>query len=78
LDSLLIGGSCIFQPKRHSRVGICTEWGDERRLDLIFFLKVNLMVARVAIKEREQDAASHGVNDLIDAWEREGVHDRCP
>jgi hypothetical protein len=31
------------------------------------------MVARVAIKEREQDAASRGVNDLVDAWGREGV-----
>jgi hypothetical protein len=31
------------------------------------------MVARVVIKEREQDATSHGVNDLVNAWECEGV-----
>jgi hypothetical protein len=32
-----------------------------------------MMVTRVAIKEREQDAASHRVNDFVDALEREGV-----
>jgi hypothetical protein len=31
------------------------------------------MVTRVAIKERKQDAASCRVNDLVDAWEREGI-----
>jgi hypothetical protein len=31
------------------------------------------MVTQVAIKERKQDAASHRVNDLVDAWEREGI-----
>jgi hypothetical protein len=31
------------------------------------------MIARVAIKEREQDTASRGFDDLIDVWAREGV-----
>jgi hypothetical protein len=31
------------------------------------------VVARVAIEEGEQDAASRRVDDLVDAWEREGV-----
>jgi hypothetical protein len=31
------------------------------------------MVARVAVEEGEQDAASRRIDDLIDAWEREGV-----
>jgi aminopeptidase C len=31
------------------------------------------MVARVAIEEGEQDATSRRVDDLVDAWEREGV-----
>jgi hypothetical protein len=31
------------------------------------------MVARVAIKERAQDAASHGVDDLVNSWERERI-----
>jgi hypothetical protein len=31
------------------------------------------MVAQVAIKEREHDAASCEVNDLFDAWERERI-----
>jgi hypothetical protein len=40
---------------------------------LIFLLESYLMIARVAVEEGEQDAASRGVDDLIDAWEREGV-----
>jgi hypothetical protein len=31
------------------------------------------MVARVAVEKGEQDATSRRVDDLIDAWEREGV-----
>jgi hypothetical protein len=31
------------------------------------------VVARVAVKEEEQDAASRRVDDLFDAWEHEGV-----
>jgi hypothetical protein len=31
------------------------------------------MVARVAVEEGEQEATSHRVDDLVDAWEREGV-----
>jgi hypothetical protein len=31
------------------------------------------MVSRVAINEREQDAASRGVDDLVNAWERERI-----
>jgi hypothetical protein len=30
------------------------------------------MTAQVAVEKGEQDATSRGVNDLIDAWEREG------
>jgi hypothetical protein len=31
------------------------------------------MVARVVVKEGEQDATSCRVDDLVDAWEHEGV-----
>jgi hypothetical protein len=31
------------------------------------------MVAQVAIEEGEKDATSCKVDDLVDAWEREGV-----
>jgi hypothetical protein len=31
------------------------------------------VIARVAVEEGEQNAASRGVDDLVDAWEREGV-----
>jgi hypothetical protein len=47
--------------------------GDERSFDLIFLLESYLMVARVAVKEGEQDTASRRVDDLVNAWEREGV-----
>jgi hypothetical protein len=35
------------------------------------------MAARVAIKEREQDAAGYRVDDLVDAWECEGILGQC-
>jgi hypothetical protein len=47
--------------------------GDQLHFDLIFLLESYLMIARVAVEEGEQDATSRGVDDLIDAWEREGV-----
>jgi hypothetical protein len=31
------------------------------------------MVARVVVEEGEQDAASRRVDDLVHAWEREGI-----
>jgi hypothetical protein len=31
------------------------------------------VVTRVAVKEGEQEAASCRVNDLVNAWEREGI-----
>jgi hypothetical protein len=31
------------------------------------------MVARVAVEEGEQDTASGRVDDLVDAWEHDGV-----
>jgi hypothetical protein len=43
------------------------------RFDLVFLLKSYLMIARLAVEKGEQDVASHGVDDLINAWEREGV-----
>jgi hypothetical protein len=69
----LIDGSCVLQPERYCSISICSKGGDERRFDLIFLLESDLMIARVAVEEGEQDAASRGVDDLIDAWEREGV-----
>jgi hypothetical protein len=36
-----------------------------------------MMIARVAVEEGEQDAASRGVDDLVDAWEREGSFGQC-
>jgi hypothetical protein len=40
---------------------------------LVFLLESYLIIARVAVEEGEQDATSRRVNDLVDAWEREGV-----
>jgi hypothetical protein len=73
LDGLLIGGTCILQPKGYGCVCICSKEGDERCLDLVFFLESDLVITRVAVEEREQDAASHRGDDLINAWEREGI-----
>jgi hypothetical protein len=70
---LLIRGSYVLQPEGHNLVGICSKRGDEYCLDLVFFLEGNLMLAQVAIKEGEQDTTGRRVDDLIDAWEPEGI-----
>jgi hypothetical protein len=49
----------VLQLEGHSFVSVCSKRGDEHCLDLIFFFEGYLMVARVAVKERELDAASH-------------------
>jgi hypothetical protein len=41
----------------------CSKGGDERHFDLIFLFESYLMVARVAVEEKEQDAASRRVDD---------------
>jgi hypothetical protein len=73
LDHSLVRGTCVLQPEGHGCIGIRTIGCDERGLDLVFFLEGNLMVARVAIKEAKQYAAGCGVDDLVDAWEPEGL-----
>jgi hypothetical protein len=50
LNGLLVHSPRVLQPEGYSYIGVCSKWGDECGLDLIFFLDGNLMVARVAIK----------------------------
>jgi hypothetical protein len=73
LDGPLIGGSCILQPEGYGCVCISSKGGDERYLDLVFFFESNLVITRLAVEEREQDAADRRVDDLVDAWECEGI-----
>ena len=53
LDSPLIGCPCVLESEGHSGVAVCTKRRDERRLELVFFLEGDLMIAGVTIKERE-------------------------
>ena len=73
LNRSLICGSSVLQPKGHSLVSISSILGDEHSLDMVIFLEGNLVVAQVTIKEGEQGAADNRVNDLVDAWEPEGI-----
>jgi hypothetical protein len=65
LDSSLVSGVGVLQPKRHSRVAVGAERVDELGLLLVFFLDSNLVVPRVAVEEAEQVAARRGVDDLM-------------
>jgi hypothetical protein len=67
LNRALIGRSCIFQPERHSFVGLCPERGDECGFDLIFLLERSLVISRIAIKEAEGYTTCRRVDDLINA-----------
>ena len=46
---------------------------DERRLDLVFFLEGDLVIAGVTIKEGEQFVAGGGVYNLIYPRQTEGA-----
>jgi hypothetical protein len=67
LNCVLIGCTCVFQPERHSFVGICPEQGDKRGHYLILFLECDLLVPRIAVKEIEEYTTRRRVDDLIDA-----------
>ena len=43
--------SCVLEPKRHGLVVVCPVWGDECRLDLVFFFQGNLVIALIAVEE---------------------------
>jgi hypothetical protein len=73
LDSSLVGGASILQTERHRCVVVGAKWGDEHGLLLIFFLDGDLVVSRVAVEEAEQVTTRHGVNDLINPRQPEGV-----
>jgi hypothetical protein len=73
LDGPLIGGSYVLQHEGYDCVGICSKEGDECCVDLDFFHESNLVVTRLVVEERDQDAASRRVDDLVDAWEHEGI-----
>ena len=73
LDGPLIGRPSVLESEGRSGVAVCTEGRDERRLDLVFFLKGDLMITGVTVKEGEQFVAGYGVYDLIYPRQAEGV-----
>jgi hypothetical protein len=49
LDGMLISGSRVLEPKRHSRVAIGAEGRDEGCLNLVFSSQRDLVITRIAI-----------------------------
>jgi hypothetical protein len=73
LNSSLVSGVDILQPKLHRCVAVGAELGDERVLLLILFLECYLVVHQVAAKEAEKGTTSHGIDDLIYLRQSEGI-----
>ena len=73
LDGPLIGRPGVLESEGHGGVAVRTEGRDERRLDLVFFLEGDLVIARVTVKEGEQFIAGGGVYNLIYMRQAEGV-----
>ena len=63
----------VLESKGHSGVAVRTEGRDERRLDLVFFLEGNLVIAGVTVEETEQFTAGGGVYNLVYPRQTEGV-----
>ena len=52
-DCPLVGRLGVLESEGHSFVVVCTERCNERRFYLVFFLRRDLMIAGVAVKEGE-------------------------
>ena len=65
LDSPLISRPDVLESEGHGGVAIRTEGHDERRLDSVFFLEGDLVIAGVTVKEGEQFAVGGGVYNLV-------------
>ena len=61
----MIGRPGVLESKGQGGVAVCTEGRDERRLDLVFFLEGDLVIAGVTVKEGEQFVAGDGVYNLV-------------
>jgi len=69
----LLGHPSVLEFEGHSGVAVSTERRDERRLDLVFFLEGDLMIAGVTVEKGEQFAAGGGVYDLVYPRQAKGV-----
>ena len=63
----LVRGTCVSEAEGHRHVAVHAEWCDERSCELVGLFHLNLMVARICIKERQGLTPCSGVNDLIDS-----------
>ena len=69
----LKGCACIVQSKWHAGVAVHPAWGEERRFLHILHDHVDLVVAVKGIQEAQQVAFGGGVDNLVNAREREGI-----
>jgi hypothetical protein len=65
LDSTLVCGPRVLEPKRHNRVAVGAERCNEGRLDLIVLVESDLVITRVAIEKGQQLVAGCRINDLV-------------
>ena len=73
LDGPLVCRPSVLEFEGHGGVVVGTERRDERRLDLVFFLEGDLVIAKVTIKEGEQFVAGGGVYNLVYLRQTKGV-----
>ena len=69
----LEGCSGVAQPEGHAGVAVHPAWGEERRFLHILHDHVDLVVAVKGIQEAQQVAFGGGVDNLVNAREREGI-----
>ena len=74
----LEGGSSIFEAKGHDSICECAPWGCESRLIMVFFLDLDLVIARKPIHEGKGLLSGARINDLIDEGRWEVVFGTCP
>ena len=77
LNGPLIGRPGVLESEGHGGVAVRTEGRNERRLDLVFFLEGDLVIAGVIVKEGEQFTAGGETTTLSIQGRPKGSLGQC-
>ena len=73
LHAALVGGASVLQTEGHDVVAVDACWHDECSKLLVFDFQLDLVVTRICVEERQEGTTRSGVDNLVDARQREVV-----
>ena len=64
----LEGDSSFFHAKGHESIHECAPWGCECHIIMVFFLDIDLVIAKKSVHEGKGLMSGACIDDLIDEW----------